>query len=105
MRSAAASQPPTGRQDAGPAAQAGHRAGVAVAAPPAPVAGTEERQMLRSWLCGARALRPAQARVLLSRALEQQWLVGEPALQWRAVKAQLAGEANWADMGFRLVLH
>lgn len=69
------------------------------------VAGPEELQALRGWLCGARPLPPEQALRLLDRALAGHWLQAEPALQWRAVKARVAGESNWADMGFRLALH
>ncbi len=64
----------------------------------------EELDVLRDWLAGSAALRPDEARRLLDRALERRQLVDEPALHWRAVKAGIAGDANWAPMGFRLTL-
>ncbi len=59
---------------------------------------------MRAWLAGSAALRPEQARRLLEHALDGSQLVGEPALHWRATKAQIAGDRNWAQMGFKLVL-
>jgi hypothetical protein len=64
----------------------------------------QELHTLRQWLAGLLPLRPAQARDLLERAVKRLQLVDEPALHWRATKALLAGDANWADMGFKLAL-
>lgn len=66
--------------------------------------GPDELRSLREWLAGSASLRPNQARRLLDRALEHGQLVKEPALHWRAVKAHVAGDANWAPMGFKLIL-
>lgn len=63
-----------------------------------------ELQALRAWLVGSTALRPEQARRLLEQAVDRRQLVDEPALHWRAVKACIAGDSNWAQMGFRLLL-
>jgi hypothetical protein len=70
---------------------------------PAPLH-AEELQTLRDWLAGVATLRPGPARRLLDRALHHRQLVDEPALHWRAVKACVAGDANWGPMGFRLTL-
>lgn len=63
-----------------------------------------ERQMLRNWLTGKVPLRPWQAHDLLDRAVARFQLADEPNLHWRAVKAKLTDDSNWAEMGFRLVL-
>ncbi|HEY1127795.1 MAG TPA: hypothetical protein VGF12_00180 [Roseateles sp.] len=70
---------------------------------PAPLT-AKELQALRAWLAGAAALRPERARRLLEQAIDDRQLVSDPVLHWRAVKAQIAGDINWAQMGFRLVL-
>jgi len=64
----------------------------------------KELDALRDWLAGSSALRPDEARELLERAIGQHQLVNEPALHWRAVKARIAGDANWSPMGFKLIL-
>ena len=64
----------------------------------------EDLCTLQRWLAGTTALRPGEARHLLERALDRGQLLGEPALHCRAVKARIAVDANWAPMGFRLVL-
>lgn len=69
--------------------------------PRAPLGSTELRA-LRRWLVAGTALRPRQASDLLERALTHRQLVDEPALHWKAVKASVAGDANWVEMGFRL---
>jgi hypothetical protein len=63
-----------------------------------------ELQELRQWLASVAALRPNRARCLLDRAIDHRQLMDEPALHWRAVKARIAGDANWPPMGFRLSL-
>ncbi len=65
---------------------------------------SNELDVLRAWLAGSSALRPEEARSLLERAIDGGQLLGEPALHWRAVKAHIAGDANWAPMGFKLIL-
>jgi len=64
----------------------------------------EQLPTLRQWLSGAVALRPAEARRLLDDALDRRYLVDEPMLHVRAAKARIAGDANWASMGFKLLL-
>ena len=64
----------------------------------------QELAALRRWLTGAQALRPQEAHDLLERAVQRLQLAGEPGLHWRATKALLAGDTNWAEMGFRLTL-
>ena len=80
------------------------RRGQAPALLRAPPVHPGDLEALRGWLCGSTALRPAQARRLLEQSLQRHQLVEEPALHWRAVKARIAGEANWGAMGFRLLL-
>jgi len=70
----------------------------------APSLRASELDSLRAWLTGSSALRPEVARLLLERAIERRQLVREPALHWRAVKARIAGDTNWAPMGFKLIL-
>ena len=65
---------------------------------------TRDLHALRAWLVGSAALRPDEARRMLERAVDCRQLIDEPALHWRAVKARVAGDANWAPMGFKLVL-
>ena len=71
--------------------------------PPEPLP-TAQLQALRRWLRGEIAMRPEEARERLARAIDARQLVDEPATHWRAVKAWIAGDDNWAQMGFRLVL-
>ena len=68
---------------------------------PPPLRGPE-LQALRHWLTGRSALPPARAGELLERALARFQLAAEPGLHCRAVKARLAGDGNWADMGLRV---
>jgi len=63
-----------------------------------------ELKRLQDWLVGSVALRPDDARRLLDCAVGRRQLVSEPALHWRAAKASIAGDANWAAMGFKLIL-
>ncbi|MFT7773882.1 hypothetical protein [Roseateles sp.] len=70
---------------------------------PAPLR-ADELETLRGWLIGNVALRPAEAQRLVGHAVDRGQLIDEPALHWRAVKARIAGDANWAPMGFKLVL-
>jgi len=63
-----------------------------------------ELDALRSWLVGRAALRPKEAADFLDRSIRHRQLVHEPVAHWRAVKARLAGEVNWAPMGFHLIL-
>jgi hypothetical protein len=70
---------------------------------PAPLQ-AQELDTLRDWLRGAVAVRPEQARLWLDRAVSRRQLIDEPALHWRAVKARIAGDANWAAMGFKMAL-
>ncbi|WP_431257555.1 hypothetical protein ACQ859_16765 [Roseateles chitinivorans] len=71
--------------------------------PPEPLP-TAQLQALRRWLRGEIAMRPEEARERLARAIDARQLVDEPATHWRAVKAWIAGDDNWAQMGFGLVL-
>ena len=64
----------------------------------------QELHTLRAWLVGDAALRPREAADLLAQSVRHRQLIHEPALHWRAVKARLAGEVNWTEMGFRLIL-
>jgi len=70
----------------------------------APPLRAKELDALRAWLLGSSSLRPDEARLFLERAIERHQLVDEPALHWRAVKARIAGDTNWAPMGFKLIL-
>jgi hypothetical protein len=63
----------------------------------------EDEWDLEMWLQGRLALPPERARHLLARRVRAGAGTGERGAYVAAVKALAAGEANWPEMGLRLV--